>query len=186
MLVSREGKVVFIHTSRTGGTAIRSVLRGHFPEIDEPLYEHASAREAARFFGGEYESYFRFAFVRNPWARFWSWYGMLKKTAGAEDFSFDEFLRSWIREDGSLELANQVDFLSDDAGVLLVNEIGRFEDFESELRRILRLAGIGGALALPHVNSGSDGCYEEGYSNDGRELVSRAYQRDIEAFGYRF
>jgi hypothetical protein len=161
-------------------------LRKHLPDVDAPLSEHVSAREAALHFGREYETYFRFAFVRNPWGRLWSWYGMLKNAPGVRELSFDDFLNSWIRADGGLELATQVDFLSDENGTVLVDEIGRFEDFENEIRRIFSMSGITPELSLPRLNSGSEGAYETGYTQKGRELVARAYQRDIEAFGYDF
>jgi hypothetical protein len=41
-------------------------------------------------------------------------------------------------------------------------------------------------VALPHANSSEHGSYRDYYTQETAKLVAERYQRDLDAFGYRF
>jgi hypothetical protein len=78
----------------------------------------------------------------------------------------------------------QIEWLVDDNGNLLVDEVGRFEDMTAFLGILRERLGIAGEL--PHVNRATERSELRGdyVSSAARDNVARAYARDLEAFGY--
>ena len=79
---------------------------------------------------------------------------------------------------------NQIDYLADAAGAILVDKIGRFETLAADTDEIFARLGL--ADHLPRRNSSRHGHYSEWYSARARDIVGARFRRDIEAFGYRF
>ncbi len=186
-MLSREHRLLFLHTSRTGGTTIRELLRMALPDTEERVGQHRSALEARDELGVFFDESFRFAFVRNPWGRLWSWFAMSRNLIQNEERDFDAFLRDWVPDEGELILPNQCEALSDQDGRLLVHEVGRFERYEDEVRRIFKVAGVSLGEELQQLNAGGYvGGYAQYYSVEGRERVAAAYRADREFFDYEF
>lgn len=78
MLVSHEQKFLFIHIQKTGGSTIKTLLRTQIDDLEQIGASHRPLCEASEIG----DDYFRFAFVRNPWARLVSWYSMIQDAAG--------------------------------------------------------------------------------------------------------
>ncbi len=137
----------------------------------------------------QYRSYFKFAFVRNPWARAYSWY---KNVIGDErhrqgygiqvSTPFDSFLQRFA---GRGMLSPQTHWITGFDGSIPLNYIGRFESLKKDFYEICRLLGIS-PLVLPHKVKGTDDDYRKHYDKASVELVSRVYRRDVETFGYSF
>lgn len=221
MLISHSHKVIFVHIQKTGGITVETILRQHIPDIHPVLPRHAFAKQGKAIIP-DWDDYFSFAFVRNPWDRLVSWYSMIREAKemtwwdalcsprkrrhffalrrGRRKYwqyvlenstSFDEFIR-FCGDDIEVEpgifvsiYRNQLDYLTDEDGTLLVDFIGRFENFASDLAVILNRLGIQEA-AIPHENRSKHRHYSLYYTPETRELVSRIYARDIETFGYHF
>ncbi len=152
--------------------------------------------------------YFKFAVVRNPWARMVSWWRMaerarakfdrgekvavLARTALARARTFDQFLQ---RMDDDLTnpdgyrwnmWRNQIDYLEDQDGVLLVDFVARTETLAADFERIReRLAAP--ADGLPHANAARVRVdYRDYYNPSQADLIGNRFARDIAYFGYRF
>jgi hypothetical protein len=191
MLLSNKHRVLFIHVSRTGGTSIRELLRASMPDAEEGvrnarLSQHATANEIAAAFGRSFHTYFRFAFVRNPWDRLWSWYSLRRSATGDPRMTFDAFLDLWIPTHGPLVLSSQTDCLCSPSGELLVDTLGRYENFASDLKGIFKRAELPLPLEIPCLNPSGAAHYTRFYSDYGRNLVERAYRADLENFDYRY
>jgi hypothetical protein len=157
----------------------------------------------------KYESYFRFAFVRNPWDRVLSCYqnkivgvregkfGEIKLPVFMErdsnrfslDMSFEEFVEVLmdipdLKADGHYR--SQHTFLEDDDGKMMANFIGRFESLNEDIKKIKLQIGAP-EFHLPHVmKSKRDRIYRKYYTNQTRALVEERYKRDIELFEYSY
>lgn len=191
MLFSNRHRVLFIHISRTGGTTIRELLRASMMDPEEGLKskrlsQHATANAIAAAFGTDFDTYFRFAFVRNPWDRLWSWYSMRRSATGDTKMTFDAFLDLWIPPHGPLVLTSQTDSLHSPSGELRVHALGRYENFASDLKAIFKQAELPLPSEIPHLNASGAGHYSQFYSDYGRHLVERAYRADLENFDYRY
>ncbi len=69
VIISHERRVLFVHVHRTGGTSIQKHLKETLFGAENLGPQHSSLIEAKRLIGPEFASYFKFAFVRNPWER---------------------------------------------------------------------------------------------------------------------
>lgn len=211
MLISRSKKFLFIHIQKTAGRSFEAVLKENIPDLESCLGTHDHALWAREELGDEYSDYYKVAFVRNPWDRLVSWYTMIKEKGTmtwykrifgmrryndltqyvlANANSFDDFLykcRDTIDDiDGRKSiLYNQLDYVSDQEGNLIVDFVGRFENLAEDSQKVFQNLGLEG-VSLPHKNSSKHKNYRTYYTDETREEVARMYAKDIEFFGYEF
>ncbi len=152
-------------------------------------HKHASARELRTFLGREvYERYFSFAFVRNPWDWQLSVYHYVRAWKNHRDHHLARrcTLAEFITRQIERGAPNQLDFLVNDDGEIIVDRIGRFESLESDFHEILEELGLP-ATPLERLNSsGRRAAYRSVYDAESAELVRAHFARDIESFGFQF
>lgn len=200
MIVNDAYKFCFVHLQKTGGTSITYNL-GALDGTYLYHYHHGFYQQEEKF-----RDYFKFCFVRNPWDRLYSWYNMMLKKGIHNSLSaylmkdnpdFSTFLdrSEVVYEKDSSEWDghtpypksisfNQLDYISDAQGKILVNYIGRFENLASDYQDIQRIIGF--SNPLDHLNKFVHKPYREAYRKKDIEKVYRLYQRDIDYFGYEF
>ena len=84
-----------------------------------------------------------------------------------------------------VQWADQLGFLTDKDENLLVDYVGRFEDFEQSVHLVADSIGIQ-VSSIPHQKKGQRGRYQNYYDPESIEMVGKMYQRDIKAFGYEY
>jgi hypothetical protein len=105
--------------------------------------------------------------------------------------TFEDFIRSCTAEIESAEGAmysfayNQLDYLVDGEGKLLVDFVGRFENFADDLRLLTKSAGVT-LRRVPRANVSSHRHYSSYYTPELEKIVRERFARDIEYFGYNF
>jgi hypothetical protein len=148
------------------------------------FYEHMPAWRVRDYVGeAVWQSYFKFAFDRNPWDRQVSWYLYKTKSKSARP-SFERFMASRTRayvdnyQLYTIEAALAVDFL------------GRYEKLEEDLNAALEQAGVGRKLKVPRTNitpnKDESRDYRSYYSPGTRALVAEWYQPEIALLGYGY
>jgi hypothetical protein len=198
MPISHEHKAIFIHIPKTAGTSIETVLgvRGDNKQVDYSIFfghdlQHLTAAELARHERmpqGVFESYFKFAVVRNPWDRVVSEYMYCPDDygedhrAGLRMFLEDRFSRP---EGPGVHLRPQIDYVTDEQGRTMVDKIVRFENLEEDLEEVWRVLGMEG-VELPVRKTTEHYHYSTYHSRRSRHLVSELYAEEIERFGYEF
>jgi len=203
-VISNNLGCIFVHIQKTGGSSVRQALS--LPQNEPGKHRFATELRA----GCErdvWNSYFKFAFVRNPWDRLVSWWAMIARNAqaasegrqqvnGFQRFilsracTFEEFLLNCDEEyhdlDGSKWIfRNQIEYLSDERGELLVDFVGRFEQLDEHFAFVasrLQLPGSG----IPHLNRSPRARYTDYYTPKLADLVGERYAKDVAAFGYEF
>lgn len=137
----------------------------------------------------QYDRYFKFAFVRNPWSRAYSWY----QNVMADELhrqgrsingqtSFYEYLKLYA---GRGALRPQVYWLRSFDGVIRLNYVGRFENLLADFQEVCACLNVP-AIELPHKVKGSGDDYRRHYDKESKELVANIYRDDIEMFAYSF
>jgi Sulfotransferase family len=202
-LIIHAKRLIFVHIQKTGGNAVSTAL-GQNPNCPE---KHFFARDLRELYGADsWNSYFKFAFVRNPWDRLVSWWSMINALRPAlangailNNFlrfvlekanTFEEFLYNCDEEivdtDGSKWIyRNQLDYLTDTSGQQIVDFVGRFETLQQDFDSIATKF-FGTSIALPHVNKSKHRRYTDYFSPSLAEIVGHRFERDINAFGYAF
>lgn len=192
-----EQRCIFVHVPKTGGVSISRALFGSLAG------GHATIRHYQMVFARrEFDSYFKFAFVRNPWDRLYSAYRFLRAggmtTRDAEwaernlsvFSSFDDFVRHWVTPANIYlydHFVPQVEFLRlPGQSAHILDFVGRFENLEQDFSQVC--AKLGQNARLTHENRTDDTstAYRQAYSPEARYRVAVAYRDDIEALGYEF
>ena len=217
-MISHCHRCIFVHIPKCGGTSIEdAVWPPHNRRIETDLWmgqdendnnkyqpdglQHLTASQIREEVGPDvFRSYFKFAFVRNPYDKAVSQYEYMKRKRvtlrgriGMEkDASFAEYLRI-IQDYDHPHWAPQHRFLFAGDGEVLVDFIGRFERFEEDAHRVFDALGLGACVGrwrtrrVPHSKAGgARPPYRDYYDSETREAVDSMYARDLDLFGYTF
>ena len=211
MLLSTERRFIFVHIPKTAGQSISRALLpwavtpertrfrrllSHLPVRESEdmafLRPHGTARWFKRKLAPEtFDNYFKFAVVRNPFDYLVSYYHYLRSNetsrrhADATEWSFAEFL-AYMQRKNRVKSVNQLRWLTDIRGRMLVNDLIRFESLEEDFSRIVERVGLGGKVELPHINQTDRTDYRDYYGTRERALAEEIFGRDLETLNYRF
>ncbi len=182
-VISHRKKFVWFRISKTGLMTISDVLHRN-NVISSYNYE-------APYDNANYSDYFKFAFVRNPWARIVSCYFNKIATNFYKPFfdecygkDFDYFVRFIDRQD--LETADRhIKLYTKSMPIEEMDFIGRLENFSEDLPYVLKIIGCKKTDYL-HKNKSDHAHYSTYYTDETREIIARKYKIDIETFGYEF
>ncbi|NEQ09195.1 MAG: sulfotransferase family protein [Moorea sp. SIO4E2] len=217
MILSYSHKFIFFHISKVAGLSIREALKdyvrepekfkiarppknlGYKPNLFYEMWQssllHAKARDAKKELDEEvFNSFYKFAFVRNPWDWQVSYYHfILKETTHIRHKlvksmgSFEEYLEWVIKTKnpfakGTTKL--QKDVITDADGKLIVDFVGRYETLAQDFDYICKVLSID--ASLPHLNKTIHRDYRSYYNEKTKKLVGEYCQEDIDLFGYTF
>jgi len=210
MIIDHERRFAFVHIQKTGGLTVGDYLLKASPTAGEvhgvrggrhPLLKHA-LRECP-----EIRPYWIFGFVRNPWARMYSWHSMVLrrwataaepgKEAYAEVVTRNAF---WVgvneryREFESfvMEAPNEFERLRQpQVGYLRARGrradfVGRTERLVDDLAHVCRHLDLPVPEELPRQNAGTSSDHRPHYTAAMIDRVADLFADDIEAFGYAF
>lgn len=203
-MISHEHRCIFTHIPKTGGKSVRSLFG--LPEFErhwslraariEPEFGHRPLADIMKrtFFA----SYYKFAFVRNPYDRLVSAFFYLDNggcndgdRAFREDHlaiyggSFAAFVEDLPKLMTATHFRPQVHWLCDRNGEVLADVVGRYEQIAEDMTLIARTIGLTCA-ELPIINAGSHECYKIYYDDATKRRVGHLYGDDLETFSYAF
>ena len=137
----------------------------------------------------QYNNYYKFTFVRNPWARAYSWYrnimrDKMHRQAHHIDkhIPFNEFLRDHLGKGG---LRPQTYWIKDAAGAIPLDYVGKFERLENDFEMICKAMNLS-PIPLAHTMKGSSCDYRNHYDRASINRVANFYQEEIKMFDYTF
>jgi len=137
-----------------------------------------------------YSTYFKFAFVRNPWDRFVScWRDKVIRRNKFELSDTEQNLESFIdyvTKNVDLEYGNH--HLRLQSRLIDLNHIdylGRFETFETDLKEVMNLLDIEAAIKKKNASNRKVD-YREYYTERTKYKVAELYEKDIRIFNYEF
>lgn len=201
-MINKKHKCVFVQVPKTASTSIR-MLVGHprHPHLNIQQLKMqfvqrtlrdmaASSDKAPEAAEKEFDAYFKFGFVRNPWDRVVSLYERKEGIQLRERMSFDEFVR-WIKfsSDTCIHPAlhrNQLDWFKDEKGRVIVDYIGRFENLEQDWLHISSKTGLPKVLPHQKRNGIDRKNYRSYYDQAAQQIIGETFGEDIEYFGYQF
>lgn len=196
-LVSNQKQYIFYKIYKSGSSTISKILRSH-TEISSLSYKKVlfkNSIEQLNAYHPNFDSYFKFAFVRNPWDRLVSLYSekivnhkkTINKVPYYKEFiglSFESFLDRIIYSDlesciphhrlqTHLMPLNKMDF------------IGKLENFNKDIQVVLDHLNIKN-YKIGHLNKSKHPHYSTFYNDYTKRLVEVNYSEDIENFEYSF
>jgi hypothetical protein len=185
--MSNKHKFCFIHIERNAGTSIRDALSR---TLKIPHFKSFWYLGPMRGKGGQraidyinllgrkrYDSYFSFAFVRNPYDRLVSW------------FSYDNFgtntFEEWLDYFFKHVKLDQMAYLADEKREIAVDFIGKFENLQKDFNKVCD------ELSIPHIklpvkNKSKRRPYRKYYTDGTLEFVREKLAEEIDFFDYEF
>lgn len=137
----------------------------------------------------QFDSYFKFCFVRNPWDRVYSWYRNVARDTQHQlelgihkNVTFSDFVTLHMDQ---WALRPQIDWIVDKKGNVSIDFIGKFENLSKDFEVICEHLGIEDTSLPMMLDSGKES-YVDAYDDKIRDLVGSRYCKEIEMFNYKF
>ena len=225
-MISKAHNCIFVHIPKNAGQSIEHVFLGlnnltwktraplllrpnSDPAAGPPRLAHLRARDYVRcghVSQADYDRFFKFGIVRNPWERMVSFYKYMgePKTESFNEFVLNSFPRFW--KDKYWFVCPQTDYVYDEQSKLLVDFVGRFEQLQPDFGIVCQKLGLP-PIQVPFVNKskergllgklrrmfGAVGAatepkrkYQDYYNEETQNFVAEKYAPDIANFGYKF
>lgn len=233
MIIAHYQKFIFIPIQKTGSTSVRDILSNKYncvtPSSDNTsvLYNHTSAHRLKLFFQEQpyipykhpdddgtwwkWDNYYKFTFVRNPYARLVSQYNYIRKIGtGSQTVSdpncpggtftyplkyyesckrvaelkFNQFIK-----DSSMRVYWDVPY--EWFGLDHFNFIGKTENLQRDFDHAIRIINKTNncnikSVKLPVSNKTTKEHYSEYYDKQSKQLVKDFYRNDLDRFNYKF
>lgn len=193
-----QHKCIFVHVPKCGGISVSRSLFGSL------VGTHIAIKTFQIIYDeDEFQHYFKFTFVRNPWDRLVSAYHFLKNGGMTEEDrewsnrylgpfeNFETFVKQWVTPSNINSWQHfkpQHRYIVDPRGNQAVDYVGRFENLCSDFKQVATTLGIDAEIA--HHNKTEHPkkfCgYRSYYTEETKEIVAKVYRRDIEIFNYEF
>lgn len=207
MIISHAHRFIFFAVPKTATHTIREALRAHlgpddweqqvlfgeqflpFPEIARIGHGHISARDIRKHLDPQvWDSYFKFAFVRNPYDRFVSTCFFLNRSVpdfsgSALAFMKDRLQRPRFRQ--RVLVRPQYRQLIDARDEISVDYVGRYETLQESYDTICEQIGVC-RTELGRKNTSRHAHYQDYYDEELRGLVAEFYADDLRRFNYSY
>lgn len=209
-MIAHPLKAVFVHIPKTAGQSVEQIFLSLLGldqqsrpalllrekrdyEQGPPRLSHLTAHEYTQhgfLSEQQFDEFFSFAFVRNPWSRVQSFYSYLKFD---EKMSFAQFVLDELQEQIQSEkngwfVKPQAEYILDSNNAQLVDFVGRFENLQTDFDQVMKQLGLPKA-ELPVTNYSlrmiSDVERSNTYDSSTIDKVAQLYARDIDLFGYQ-
>jgi len=212
---------IFIAIPKTGTTSIRTQLQqtGKFiiqnPHLSilqvrdciYPYYLHRSLGKNLSFPTqqliddatirrkaiSDFESFFKFSTVRNPWARAVSLYFRKEGKSPADVMDFETFCDQHLYASDTCKYPtlhrNQFDWLCDESGKCLMDFVGKLESIQDSITEIAQRTGNRVSLKFQHENQNQRSqanTYRDLYNDRTRKVIAQRFEKDIDYFKYTF
>ncbi len=186
--ICNEKKFIWFRVAKVGTRTIFDVFDQALLDLDaeHPMFCHYPSNL--------YKEYFKFAFVRNPWDRLVScWHN---KVVEENYFNFpDETLLKMQTFGNFVDFVESQNIEKCDNHIRLqqklidlnnVDFIGRFENFNNDLSKVIKTIGIT-SIAINHKNfSAQRFDYRDYYDAALKGRIAKIYHKDIRIFNYDF
>ncbi|WKL58944.1 sulfotransferase family 2 domain-containing protein [Asticcacaulis sp. ZE23SCel15] len=208
MIISHRHRFIFAAVPKTGTHSVRQALRAHmgdddveqaglfvnkrFPwqELAAIRHGHLSLLQVRPYLGDEaFDSYFKFAFVRNPFDRFVSYCAFMLRDGDVFQQRPRDVMRHFLfiaPPEVHILFQPQASLLvGADGQTLLADAVGRVENMQPDYEAICARIGIA-ACPLERVNGSRHEDYRRYYDQALIDGVAARYAQDLELFGYSF
>jgi hypothetical protein len=229
-MICQPFRCIFVHIPKTAGRSVEMFFinklkldrenENHRAQLliadnDDPdrgteKLSHLSAAEYVKcghISEQEFNSFYKFSFVRNPWSRLVSEYRYRNYLShrSFKDFVFNKLPKpGW--DDKYRHVMPQTEMLYNSNGRLLVDFVGKFEHLQQDFKQVCSKLGFADSN-LPHINSSDKKSrelrrkvrnlvyrngesnlrnYVDFYDTESRDAVADLYHDDIENFAYDF
>lgn len=192
----KRRECIFIHIPKAAGTSILHTLAD-----GKKIYrDHAAWFEYYKVSPFKFRNYYKFTIVRNPYSRIVSAYTYLKNGGNQKDdlyfkhlfekenITFDRFILEYLDEYKIHEhvlFKPQYLFLFDHRHELKVDFVGRYENIEHDMEKILQRLNIHKTLERKNITKREKSISEYYQNKEVLDRVYTLYKKDFELLDYQ-
>lgn len=221
MRLSLTHKFLYISIHKTGSETVRSLLDPYTQmascgDKQTICYHHIPAKKMKYYFDERYikadkhlwdwNNFFKFTTVRNPWDRKLSTFAYLKRKAqqfkkvdlgvdptwfvektlriDAECANFKQYLKKYCEPNKKRN--RQIDWVLDNDGNNMLDFVAKVENLEHDIKYAFKQIGLP-EPKITHINKSEHRPYTETYDEQWMiDAVAERYKDDIKHFNYEF
>jgi len=195
MPINHKHKLLFLHIPKTAGNSIKQFFSFSNKEISEDNYHGTLDYLVKKYY--QYQDYYLFTIVRNPWDRFASafFYAKMDKSMYhdkdnetkhpdydiVKDLSFNECVELFYHK--KIELVEKhfhpmVKWIDND---IKIKKIIRFENLHKELKELCKESNLCLNIdSFPIINkSDKKQKYQDIYNKETKQMIAEIYEQDI-------
>lgn len=192
-----QRQAIFVHIPKCAGLSISKTIFG----CRGSAHMNISLLQLA-FTGAEFQSFYKFSFVRNPWDRLVSAYYFMRdresrvsqRDFGGRSFesfpNFQSFVLDYINESDlshHVLIKPQYKFICQNGTETpQLDFIGRYENIAEDYSQVCQRLGIPNTIRDTNRGQSRPRDYRTEYNDEMVEIVGRVYARDIRMFRYSF
>ena len=180
-MLLKERKIIFVHAPRTSGTSIeKSILKG---KLVPDSMKHLRSSQFQKMLGDQWESYYKFTIVRNPWDRVVSMYHQpyFKQIGFLSGKSLEYFLENY--KPAPWEHGMQCSDYADTDMDLVI----KFENREVGLKKLFLDKGISVDSKIKERSTNREKKHYSSFYNDKTANIVRSmFHEDILRYKYEF
>ena len=159
-----------------------------FPSVEVRTYSQIK-NDSASFFSNA----FKFSSVRNPWERAVSLFFRKEGVQDQKNLSFDQFIENHLYASDTCVHPtlhkNQLDWICDDNGKILLDYVFKLENFSNAIEDIFErtngLIRLENTVANKNESSKSSE-YRNLYSEKTKKMIAKRFEKDIDTFQFTF
>ena len=199
-VVSKKHNFIFCHPYKCAGNSIREYFKG-IDDLQEIHQAHSIAKHVKKYYEDKgklslWNESFKFAFVRNPYVWIMSTYFYIRYSKGhgrheeIKNMSFEDFTY-WYEDEiakgieyGRHAHIRLVDFIFDDNGIMLMDFIGKVENFAEDMKHVCNKIGVefnGNKIKNVNVNFDKEQ-WRKLYTKTAKIQVEKILHKDFEYF----
>jgi len=213
-MISHLHKCIFIHITKCAGSSVEHGLGGYYKDTRSANYEnafgwcpklklfmqHATPQQmldTGLIKRADWDQYYKFIVVRNPWERAYSDYFWVMRDSSAKG-SFDDFIRAKGKFSNILirnpedfrgeHLYQQKDYFFVDGTPIHYDSIIRYEALTLGLETVAQDLNLPPTAFASHINQFPKRIshYSHFYSDKRKRLVETEFKHDISFLNYVF
>ena len=192
-MISYDKKFIFVHINKTAGTSMEKALvdygvkklqeKGDLKfELNYNQSQHFNCDEYKKYLGSEYDDYFKFTVVRNPFDRVVSYYygGAIQKGLNFKDWVVDRYLNENYKDYIRMYSDYTHWFDKDEMNCVL-----KFENLDQDFIKLKETLDLNCELGKANVNK-SRTHYRDYYDNKTKDIIENHFEKELNAFQYKF
>ncbi len=192
-MISYDKKFIFVHINKTAGTSMEKALADYGIkkleeksdlkfELNYNQSQHFNCDEYKKYLGSEYDDYFKFTVVRNPFDRVVSYYygGAIQKGLNFKDWVVDRYLNANYKDYIRMYSDYTHWFDKDEMNCVL-----KFENLDQDFIKLKETLDLNCELGKANVNK-SRTHYRDYYDDKTKDIIENHFEKELNTFQYKF
>lgn len=175
-----DKKFLYIHIPRTAGHSIKQAIYRAGLDLEGFKNKHDMPKDIRNYIK-DWNEYWKFAFIRNPFDRLVSQYCHRVDNLKSRGFRKYKNFKSWLKAYAKKgKIRSQIRMLEGE-----MNFIGMVENLYDDYNKVCKHLNIRNYLSNDKLNKTNHGNYQEYYDSEARNIIEYYCMDDID-FGYKF